>query len=113
VLVIDDHPAMGMSLKLMLSPEHEVEVAATPEAALALLQGSRFDLVLCDVIMPGMSGLELFARVSARDGGLAQRFVLMTGGATSPAMAEAIEGSKLRVLEKPFDPELLRGMLRD
>lgn len=113
VLVIDDHPAMGMSLKLMLSPEHEVEIAATPEAALSLLSAARFDLVLCDVMMPGMSGVELFAKVSAQDGALAQRFVLMTGGATSAAMARAIEGSKLKVLEKPFDPELLRGMLRD
>ena len=44
---------------------------------------------------------------------MAARFVLMTGGATNPAMAKAIEGSKLRVLEKPFDPELLRAMLRE
>jgi hypothetical protein len=37
----------------------------------------------------------------------------MTGGATSAAMARAIEGSRLRVLEKPFDPELLRALLRE
>jgi DNA-binding NtrC family response regulator len=112
VLVIDDHPGMGMSLKLMLSPEHEVEIAHTPEAALSLLGAARFDLVLCDVMMPGMNGLELHQKVRAADEALAQRFVLMTGGATSPAMARAIEGSKLRVLEKPFDPEVLREMLR-
>jgi CheY-like chemotaxis protein len=113
VLVIDDHPAMGMSLKLMLSPEHDVEVAGTPELALKLLTEGHYDLVLCDVMMPGMSGVELHARIRDRDAALADRFVLMTGGATTHSMARAIEGSQLRVLEKPFDPEVLRGMLRD
>lgn len=111
VLVIDDHPAMGMSLKLMLAPEHLVEVATTPDAALAMLEASRFDLVLCDVMMPGMSGLELYARLRARDADAASHFVLMTGGATTGAMARAIEGTRLTVLEKPFDPELLRNLL--
>jgi DNA-binding NtrC family response regulator len=113
VLVIDDHPAMGMSLKLMLSGEHEVEIASTPEDALTRLAAGVFDLVLCDVTMPGMTGLELHQKVQGLDPAAAARFVLMTGGATSAAMARAIEGSRLRVLEKPFDPELLRALLRE
>jgi CheY-like chemotaxis protein len=113
VLIIDDHPGMGMSLKMMLSPEHEVETAASPEAALELLESGAFDLVLCDVMMPGMNGLELYAKVKSTNEALAQKFVLMTGGATSAQMARALERSQLRVLEKPFEPELLRRMLAE
>src|SRR4051794_3041819 len=59
VLIIDDHPGMGVSLRLLLEPEHAVETAVTPEAALALIDRQPFDLILCDLMMPGMSGLEL------------------------------------------------------
>jgi CheY-like chemotaxis protein len=111
VLIIDDHPGMGVSLRLLLEPEHEVKTAVSPEAALELLEGQPFDLILCDLMMPGMSGLELHARVKLKDAALAEKFVLMTGGATTPAMARALEASNLRVLEKPFEPGLLRALL--
>ena len=101
-----------MSLKLMLADEFEVEVANTPEAALEALGARFFDLVLCDVIMPGMNGLELHARVKVQIPSAAERFVFMTGGATTEAMARQLTSTLVPVVEKPFSPEALRELLR-
>ena len=111
VLVVDDHAAMGVSIQLMLAPEHEVQVATAAESALALMAEGRFDLVLCDVMMPGTSGLELYQQVRAADAGAADRFVFMTGGATTPATTAFLATSKRPVLEKPFPVQALLALL--
>lgn len=111
VLVIDDHAAMGLSLKLMLNEEHDVDTVTDAQAALRLMWGGGYDVILCDLMMPGISGVELYRAVERESPELAKRFVFMTGGAGSSSAARFLEQTKLRVLEKPFRPEALRAVL--
>lgn len=103
---------MGVTLRLMLHPDFEVQTATCAETAVELLRQRHWDAVLCDVLMPGMNGFELLGRVRQEDAALADRFVLMTGGATSEAMARQLADSTVPVVEKPFTPETLRAVLR-
>lgn len=111
VLVIDDHPAMTTSLKLMLALEHDVDTATDARTALQRLEASKYDVILCDLAMPKVSGIDLYREVERRDPALAARFVFMTGGATNAVARAFLEQTKLRVLEKPFTVEALHAAL--
>jgi len=63
---------------------------------------------LCDLMMPGMSGSELYRQVSTLRPELRSRFIFMTGGAFADGAAIFIEQTGSRVLDKPFDLDLLR-----
>ncbi len=112
VLVIDDHPAMGTSLQLMLRGEHDVDAVTSAAAALEKMEAVLYDVILCDVMMPGVTGMDLYRRVLEFNPRLAERFVFMTGGATTSAVQRFLDSSRRRVLEKPFAPETLRAVLR-
>jgi two-component system, cell cycle sensor histidine kinase and response regulator CckA len=75
--------------------------------ALAELHAARFsggyDAILCDVLMPGMTGNELFDRARAELPGLETRFIFMSGGLFLGGAAELAKKSQNRVLEKPFN----------
>ncbi|MFL5319333.1 MAG: ATP-binding protein [Myxococcaceae bacterium] len=112
VLVVDDHRAVGTSLQLLLRAEHDVDVITESEKALEkLARGDLYDLILCDVMMPGMNGMELFAEVSRRAPEAALRFVFMTGGAVRADAKAFLAATTNPVLEKPFPPEALSSML--
>ena len=65
VLVVDDELPLAMVLKRVLEDEHEVLVASSAEEALELIfTDGDFDVVLCDVLMPGTSGVDLFGELS-------------------------------------------------
>ncbi len=66
ILVVDDQATVAeMTAGLLRALGHEVQVALDGEAALEHLSGGRFDLVLCDIMMPGMDGYELCRRLRA------------------------------------------------
>lgn len=113
ILIIDDEPLVRRALKRLLR-EHEVVEAECGESALALLTTSdHFDLVLCDVMMPGLSGLDFYARVREEFSPLEERIVFMTGGAFDPRLQSLMqETTDVPVLDKPFDPEVLRRTVR-
>ena len=108
VLVVDDEPLVGSMLRRTLA-EHDVTVVLNGEAALERLRaGERFDVVVADLIMPGMSGMELYGAVRARHPALAPRFVFLTGGAFTPEARQFLETERVEWLEKPFDVAVLR-----
>ena len=109
VLIIDDEPLVRRALRRLLR-EHEVVEAECGESALELLKDSDdFDLVLCDVMMPVLSGLDVYARVRDEFAPLEERMVFMTGGAFDPRLQNLMQvTANVPVLDKPFDPEDLR-----
>src|SRR5215204_1487165 len=82
VLVIDDEPALLAVLCRMLSGEHEVIVSTSGAAALDRIEaGEYFDIILCDLMMPVMTGMEVYAKLSRIAPEQLERLVFLTGGA--------------------------------
>jgi PAS domain S-box-containing protein len=114
VLIVDDELAVGRTLALVLGSEHEVTVMTSAAEALAFVrdQGTEvFDAVLCDLLMPGMTGMELFQTVQRELPELARRFLFMTGG-LAPRRLGAQLNPQTPLFEKPFDLDQIRATLR-
>lgn len=103
VLIVDDEPSMGRTLAIALGPEFDVEIATSGEAALAILdRDETFEVILCDLMMPGVSGMDVHARLKADHPELAARMVFMTGGAYTPRARTFLQQVAPRCLQKPF-----------
>ena len=112
VMVIDDEPFIGSLLQRMLA-EHDVEVYQTGIAALAKIDaGTEYDVILCDLMMQGMSGMQVYEAIRERSVALAQRVVFMTGGAYTPDAQEFLEGASNPCIPKPFDIRVLRSTIQ-
>jgi signal transduction histidine kinase len=112
VLFVDDEPAMLKAYTRAFSDTYEVVMAAGGEEALAILSSRRdFDAVVCDLLMPGVNGMEVHRRVSELAPELAGAFVFVTGGVTQGDIRSFLQGVGDRVLAKPFEFSALREMV--
>jgi signal transduction histidine kinase/ligand-binding sensor domain-containing protein/CheY-like chemotaxis protein len=113
LLVIDDEPLLIAALARTLAPEHEVVAFTSARPALERLRaGERFELILCDLMMPEMTGMELHETLAREAPELAGRMVFITGGAFTEAARAFLHTTHLPYLEKPFEPETLRARLQ-
>ncbi|HEX9289559.1 MAG TPA: PAS domain S-box protein [Anaeromyxobacteraceae bacterium] len=113
VLVVDDEPLVGAAVRRALAGDHEVTVVSRAREALARLDaGEAFDLVVTDLLMPDMTGIDLARELEARAPELAARTVFVTGGAFTPASRAFVEAHREAVLDKPFELERLRELVR-
>jgi PAS domain S-box-containing protein len=104
VLVVDDEPGIGRSLARALGHDHEVSTMTCARDALScLLESDIYDAVLCDVMMPEMTGVELYAELERARPELAPRVLFFTGGAFTPSTQAFVQRMADRCLEKPFD----------
>jgi len=110
VLIVDDEPMIGTTLRVLLSGIHEVAVAGSGAAAREMLEEDPgFDLILCDLMMPNVSGMELHAWLNEHNPDAARRMVFMTGGVFTEDARQFLEDVPNRRIDKPFDPDdLLR-----
>ncbi len=114
ILVVDDEAALRRNLQRQLGRAHDVVTVGSGEEARRLLEtDTAFDLILCDVMMPHLSGPELHAWLVARDPAVADRMVFMTGGAFTSHATEYLASLGNVQLEKPFDSALLRAIAAD
>jgi signal transduction histidine kinase len=114
ILMIDDEPALCQLVQRLLHAEHEVVVQVTAQAALQLLTvDAAFDVILCDLMMPGMTGMEFHEELSRRAPELAQRLMFMTGGAFTTAAQKFLESVPNCLLDKPFSAETLRKAIAE
>ncbi len=113
VLVVDDEPAIASTLRDLLSPIHEVKAVTSAREALVALQDTTFDAIFCDLMMPGMSGIELYERICAQHPGEEQRIVFMTGGAFTERAADFLAHVPNRRIEKPFNLTLVEHLVRE
>jgi CheY-like chemotaxis protein len=113
VLVVDDEPLVAESLRLVLSDEFSVIALTQPEHALAdIVAGESFDVILCDVMMQGLNGVELRDRIEAIAPDQAARIVFITGGIVRADVRALLERVPNAWLEKPLDIEGLRELIR-
>ncbi|HVY25701.1 MAG TPA: ATP-binding protein [Polyangiaceae bacterium] len=110
LLVIDDDASVTRAVKRLLEPEHDVSVADAAASALeALAGGQRFDVILCDLMMPQVTGMDFFSALQRIDPEQARRVVFLTGGAFTPAARQFLVSVANSRLEKPLDPRDLRA----
>lgn len=103
ILIIDDEPLLGQTLGFAFSGRHDVVVTASGREALSrLAQDSRFDLVLCDLMMPDVPGQKVFEMIERDHPHLVACFVFMTGGAFTDTAQEFLERYPGRRVDKPF-----------
>lgn len=103
ILFVDDEPILLDALTRALEGHYAIDRAASAQAALELLAaGNEYDLVVCDLMMPRMTGMDLFRALEQRFPSAARRTAFMTGGAFTLPAQEFIAAAGRRVLEKPF-----------
>jgi signal transduction histidine kinase len=113
VLVIDDEPLIGRVIQSALSSHHDVVAVQRASEAFARLEaGETFDLVLCDLVMPDISGPQVYTMIMQRWPAMIANLAFMTGGAFTPATSEFIDQQLTPVLRKPFRVDDLRGLVR-
>jgi putative two-component system response regulator len=112
ILVIDDEDVIRMLVvEILESAGYDVTSAESAEVALSLLDHSEFDLVVSDVVMPGLSGLELLEAVRERRASLP--VVLVTGAGTYDTLSQALTRGAAGLVTKPFAHSDLQSAVAD
>lgn len=111
LLVIDDEPLVGQLVAKVLT-SHEVTAETSARAALVRLRsGERFDLILCDLIMPEVSGMDFYEQLGQVDPLLRHTVVFLSGGAFTDRAQSFLDSVPNRRLAKPFDVDALNAVL--
>jgi DNA-binding NtrC family response regulator len=106
ILIVDDELIMRESLSGWLERDgHAVQTASSGEEALKKLNETRFDIILLDIKMEGMSGLEVLSKVKESDPDVA--VVMITAYGSIPTAIEAMKNGAYDYMLKPFDPNEL------
>jgi EAL domain-containing protein (putative c-di-GMP-specific phosphodiesterase class I)/ActR/RegA family two-component response regulator len=110
VLMVDDDAALLRSVSRVLATRgYDVTIATTGEEAVTHIENRRFDVVLSDISMPGMNGIQLLRKLRETD--LLVPFVLVTGEPAISTAVEAIEYGAFRYLTKPLGPDVLTAII--
>jgi CheY-like chemotaxis protein len=114
LLIIDDEVVFSGSLRRLFSNEHDVTVVNRGSEALGRLRvGERFDAILCDLLMPEVTGVELYTELRQIAPDQADCMIFLTGGAFSESSQRFLDGISNRWFEKPCNLDLLRAAVRE
>jgi PAS domain S-box-containing protein len=109
ILVVDDEALVAEAMERVLSEDHDVVAVGSGRAALKHLVEGRFDAVICDLLMPEMSGADFWAELHRRHPELASRMVLVTGAGLLEDARNAMGAFDGPIVEKPFTAADLRA----
>jgi two-component system cell cycle sensor histidine kinase/response regulator CckA len=112
ILLVDDEELVLRGVKRILAKEHNVVATVSAAEALALCAaGEEFDLILCDLMMPEMTGMDLHRELSLVAPAQASRMIFLTGGAFTARARSFLSETAIEHIEKPFDPVNLRAVV--
>lgn len=112
VLVIDDDAAVAKTVTRALTADHDAVAETCGARALErLLGGEEFDVIICDLMMPQVTGMDIYEALLAHDAEVAEKLVFLTGGAFSPRSQTFLDTVPNPRLEKPFDTRNLRAFV--
>jgi CheY-like chemotaxis protein len=113
VLVIDDERAIVAAFVRLLGLRYDVVgLTDAREALQRIVAGETFDVILCDLFMPGMGGMQFYSELQNIDQRMTSRVVFLSGGAFTDDTQQFLEQIPNRTLAKPFDSERLLGLIR-
>jgi CheY-like chemotaxis protein len=114
LLVIDDEPAILRAVARSLKRDHDVVTEESGHDALERLREDRdFDLILCDLMMPTVSGSDLYEAVRANYPGIERRFVFMTGGVFTDRAKDFLSAVDNACIAKPLELSRLNALIAD
>jgi PAS domain S-box-containing protein len=114
ILAIDDEPIVGTALKRVMGKDNEVVTETSARKALQRIRdGEHFDLILCDLMMPDMTGVDFYNELRSFAPERAADIVFMTGGAFTPKARSFLETVNNERLEKPFDMTTLKNLVQE
>lgn len=112
ILIVDDEESVRESLNLWFTEDgYRVECAENAKKALSILESDVFDIILTDLKMPGMDGLELLQRIKALNKD--SIIIVMTAFATVDTAVKALKEGAFDYVTKPFDPDDLSHLIRN
>ncbi len=110
ILIVDDEKNIRLTLSQVLETlGADIDAAANGEEALTKLKGREFGLILLDIRMPGMDGMEILRRVREIRPDI--RVIMITAYGTIESAVEAMKLGAVDFLQKPFDPEEIRELV--
>ena len=113
ILVVDDEPMVGRAVGRLLGG-HQVDLATSGAQALERIRaGTGYQVVICDLMMPDLTGMDLRERLQVEAPALARRMIFLTGGAFTERARAFVERGDVRVLEKPVDAAALRAVVEE
>lgn len=114
ILIVDDEPYVRNALSRVLK-EYSTTTAADGRQAIEMLSSpdETFDLILCDLMMPGVSGMDIYAHLQAHHAGREARLVFLTGGAFTKEAQDFVERIDNAVVQKPFNFPQLRSIIQE
>ena len=114
ILVIEDEPEMRRNLTALLRYcDYEPVAADNGRVGIEAARRENPDLILCDVMMPNITGMDFHARVAELEPALAARIAFVTGGAFTSSAREFLDRVPNRRIEKPFDLKALRALVNE
>ncbi|WP_437969663.1 ATP-binding protein [Sorangium sp. So ce260] len=112
VLIIDDEPMLTRAIAGTLEPRHETTATASARDALTRIRaGERYDAILCDLMMPDMTGMDFYASLAEHAPEQQRRVVFLTGGAFTERSKAFLQQVNARLLLKPFDAATLLSLI--
>jgi signal transduction histidine kinase/ActR/RegA family two-component response regulator len=111
LLIVDDEVMVARAAQRVFEGQFKVDIALDGKAALEKLAHLDYDVVLCDVMMPGLSGLDVYRQVRLENEALAARFVFATGGLFNQELSDSVKRLSNMIVEKPFDAKALRRVI--
>jgi CheY-like chemotaxis protein len=111
ILVVDDEPLMGSAIARVLADHDVIALTSARNALSRISAGEGFDVILCDVMMPDFSGMDLYEALCRQAPELLDRLVFITGGAYTPDAISFLDRVPNARLEKPILPRVLHDAL--
>ena len=108
VLIVDDDPQVLSAVAMGLARRAQVCAVSSVREAEAALRESRFDLILCDIMMPERTGIDLLDSLVESEPEMVMNFAFMSGGGVSATLQERLQESGVPLLLKPFGLKELR-----
>jgi CheY-like chemotaxis protein len=113
VLVVDGENSVGRTVQECLLLDHDVEIENRADEVIRRIDGgAQYDLILCDVMMPGCTGPELCAKLAVAHQDQAVGMVFMTDGAMSESARESLAKMSNLCIRRPFDSDGMRALVR-
>ena len=112
ILVMEDDPTISAALDMILTEAgYDIDVAETGEAALELFEQKQFDLIIADLKLPGINGMEVIRQVKEKKPEI--EVIVITGVGTQPIAEEALELGAHDFLPKPFTDDQIKTAINE